>query len=70
MDSEDFTYLPDAVIDADGSLVEQLNNGALRKLVRTAAGLPMEAQHYLAVLANRLRASEGLPARTYADGEM
>ncbi|GAA5101135.1 hypothetical protein [Nocardia iowensis] len=69
MDSEDFTYLPDAVIDADGSLVEQLNNGALRKLVRTAAGLSMEAQHYLAVLANRLRASEGLHARNYADGE-
>ncbi|QBS41655.1 hypothetical protein [Nocardia sp. CS682] len=70
MDSDYFTYLPAAVVDADGSVVEQLNNGALRKLVQTAAGLSVEAQHYLAVLANRLRASEGLHARNYADGEM
>ncbi|MEU7142534.1 hypothetical protein ABZ942_24000 [Nocardia sp. NPDC046473] len=70
MDSDYFTYLPAAVADADGSLVEQLNDGALRKLVQTAAGLSVEAQHYLAMLANRLRASEGLHARNYADGEM
>jgi hypothetical protein len=51
-------------------VVEQLNDGAFRRLVRTATGLSIEAQQHLAQVASQLRASEGLPARTSAGDEM
>ncbi|ASF11358.1 hypothetical protein CEQ30_32955 [Nocardia brasiliensis] len=68
LESEYFTYLPAAVVDADGSLVSQLNDTALRRLARTAAGLSVEAQQYLTMLANQLRDSEGLPGLDVIDG--
>ncbi|MFG1790006.1 hypothetical protein [Nocardia sp. NPDC049149] len=70
MDSEFFTYLPDAMVQEDGRVIEQLNDGAFRRLVRTASGLSAEAQQHLARVASQLRASEGLPARTCVEGEM
>ncbi|QIS06439.1 hypothetical protein F5X71_32725 [Nocardia brasiliensis] len=45
-----------------------MNDTALRRLARTAAGLSVEAQHYLTMLANQLRASEGLPGLDVVDG--
>ncbi|WP_280234170.1 hypothetical protein [Nocardia cyriacigeorgica] len=35
--------------------------GALARLVRAATGLSEESQRYLAMIADRLRVSEGLP---------
>ncbi|WP_227997223.1 hypothetical protein [Nocardia australiensis] len=63
MDADDFTYPPAAVVDADNGVIEQLDDGRLRNLARTAAGLSLEAQQYLAMVANRLRVKEGLPSR-------
>ncbi|WP_156055191.1 hypothetical protein [Nocardia brasiliensis] len=45
-----------------------MNDTALRRLARTAAGLSVEAQQYLTMLANQLRDSEGLPGLDVIDG--
>ncbi|NEW39470.1 hypothetical protein GV793_11165 [Nocardia cyriacigeorgica] len=38
-----------------------VDGSALRRLVRTATGLSEESQRHLAMIADRLRVSEGLP---------
>ncbi|MBF6099877.1 hypothetical protein IU510_17570 [Nocardia cyriacigeorgica] len=44
-----------------GSVIEGPGGSALARLVRAASGLSEEAQRYLAMIADRLRVSEGLP---------
>ncbi|MFE3446522.1 hypothetical protein ACFXNW_26125 [Nocardia sp. NPDC059180] len=43
------------------SNVEDVGGSALLRLVRAATGLSEESQRYLAMIADRLRVSEGLP---------
>ncbi|TLG14938.1 hypothetical protein FEK35_07265 [Nocardia cyriacigeorgica] len=47
--------------DVVGGSVIEGPGGALERLVRAASGLSEEAQRYLAMIADRLRVSEGLP---------
>ncbi|MGW1743221.1 hypothetical protein ACWCPQ_30935 [Nocardia sp. NPDC001965] len=67
MDSENFSSDNSGDIDyratvaADNALICGLEPDSLLRLVRTAVGLPAEALERLAVVADKLRAVEGLP---------
>ncbi|MGW5387816.1 hypothetical protein [Nocardia sp. NPDC003963] len=67
MDSENFSSDNSGGADccttvaADNALICGLEPDSLLRLVRTAVGLPAEALERLAVVADKLRAVEGLP---------
>ncbi|NUP27368.1 MAG: hypothetical protein HOQ36_09650 [Nocardia sp.] len=67
MDSENFSSDNSgdtdyrATVAADNALICGLEPDSLLRLVRTAVGLPAEALERLAVVADKLRAVEGLP---------
>lgn len=67
MDSENFSSDNSGDVDcgpavaANNALICGLEPDSLVRLVRTAVGLPAEALDRLAVVADKLRAVEGLP---------